>query len=163
MDTATIRKANASDALAIWNVRTLAIREISHPEYPKDLLETWAPEIMPGSFPDNIKRCDWFVAEIKGEVVATGSLDLEKKSVEGMFTLPGFQGRGLAGLILAQVENAAILNGLMKITLESTLSAKNFYEKNGYKSTERSEYCSPAGLMLGCFKMEKLLNSANVD
>ena len=80
-----------------------------------------------------------------------------------MFTLPGFQGRGLAGLILAQVENTAILNGLKKITLESTLSAKIFYEKNGYKATERSEYCSPTGLMLGCFKMEKLLNSATVD
>jgi hypothetical protein len=64
--------------------------------------------------------------------VATGYLDLTEGSVEAIFTLPDFFGKGFASLIIETIKEEAMARGLKQLTLTSTPNAQTFYEKHGF-------------------------------
>ncbi|CBY29439.1 hypothetical protein Y11_30911 [Yersinia enterocolitica subsp. palearctica Y11] len=86
--------------------------------------------------------------------VATGFLDLSSASVEAIFTLPEFEGRGMASLILTAIKQEAKQRGFAKLTLAATPNASVFYEKNGFILIGESFYPSQlAQAELRCMDM----------
>lgn len=152
-DNAELRRAHPSDAKSMWKVRTLAIRGIKA-SYDKDSMLAWSPEEMPQGFAKDVEKNPWFVIAIQGDIVATGALDLDKGTVEGMFTVPQYQGKHYGEQILLANLQEAKNRGFSQLTLESTLNAEKFYQKHGFQFIEKSKYNSPSGLVLDCVKMQ---------
>lgn len=74
--------------------------------------------------------------------VATGFLDLASGSVEAVFTLPDFTGRGLGGLIMDAIKREARERGFEQLTLSSTPNAQTFYAQQGFVPVRESVYPS---------------------
>lgn len=79
-----------------------------------------------------------FVARLDGAAVAIGALRRHADGVgevKRMYTRPTFQGRGLGGAILAEVEQLACREGLTELVLETGdrhPAAWRVYERGGF-------------------------------
>ena len=79
-----------------------------------------------------------FVAREGGKAIACGALKRHADGigeVKRMYTRPAFQGRGLGGRILAEIENLARSEGLNRLVLESGdrhYAAWRIYERGGF-------------------------------
>lgn len=150
-----IRRALPAEAETCWNIRNQAIRYGCKESYSSAVIEAWTPEKMPEQYRQEILNNPFFVAIVKNEqVVATGYLDLNTRSVEAIFTLPQYTGMGFAGMIIDEIKNEARNKGFEKITLSSTPNARRFYEKHGFTFVqERMHLSVSAKAELRCIDM----------
>ncbi|WJV55342.1 GNAT family N-acetyltransferase [Prodigiosinella aquatilis] len=134
-----IRLAVPEEAEKCWNIRNLSIREGCKSSYSAIVLEAWTPETMPENYRKVITENPFFVVDIADTgLVATGYLDLSSGSVEAIFTLPDYFGKGLASMIIETIKGEALKRGLKQLTLSSTPNAKTFYEKHGFMFIKES-------------------------
>ncbi|WP_126356300.1 GNAT family N-acetyltransferase [Cedecea lapagei] len=148
-------RAIPDEAEALWIIRNEAIRFGCREVYSRDVLTAWTPEQMPAGYLREIINNPFFVAENEnGEPIATGYLDVESGSVEAIFTLPAYTGRGLAKQIISAIKQEAKLRGMSTLTLSSTPNARDFYLAQGFSVVKESFYPSSlAGASLRCFDM----------
>lgn len=128
-----LRKAQAHEAEALWNLRNLAIRHGCVSSYSPEIIRNWTPEAMPEHYRKMIIDNPFYVIDAQGVLVASGYLDLNAASVEAIFTLPGYTGKGLASQIIAAIKDEAIARGITRLTLEATPNAADFYLRHGFE------------------------------
>lgn len=128
-----LRKALAHEAEALWNLRNLAIRHGCVSSYSPEIIRNWTPEAMPEHYRKMIIDNPFYVIDAQGVLVASGYLDLNAASVEAIFTLPGYTGKGLASQIIAAIKDEAIARGITRLTLEATPNAADFYLRHGFE------------------------------
>ncbi|EKN4843942.1 GNAT family N-acetyltransferase [Yersinia enterocolitica] len=151
-----VRLASPDEAGQLWLVRNKAIRHGCRNVYDEKILIAWTPDQMPEGYPKAVARNPFFVIDdpVSQLAVATGFLDLSSGSVETIFTLPEFEGRGMASLILTAIKQEAKQRGFAKLTLAATPNASVFYEKNGFILISESFYPSQlAQANLRCMDM----------
>ncbi|AIR62399.1 GNAT family N-acetyltransferase [Cedecea neteri] len=150
-----VRRATLNEAQALWTIRNEAIRFGCRDTYPEDVLAAWTPDEMPEGYRNEIVNNPFFVADNEnGEPVATGFLDLKNGSVEAIFTLPAWTGRGLAKQILQAIKQEARSRGMSRLTLSSTPNARDFYLKQGFRVVKEGLYpMSRSGTLLRCYEM----------
>lgn len=92
-----VRLASPDEAGQLWLVRNKAIRHGCRNVYDEKILIAWTPDQMPEGYPKAVARNPFFVIDdpVSQLAVATGFLDLSSGSVEAIFTLPEFEGRGM--------------------------------------------------------------------
>src|SRR5476649_1183503 len=136
-----IRLADPTEAEICWNIRNQAIRHGCKNCYENMIIEAWTPETMPESYRKIITVNPFFVVEgPETRPVASGFLDLSLGSVEAIFTLPDYTGKGLASFILDAIKVEARNRGFKQLTLSSTPNAQSFYEKHGFKLLRENLY-----------------------
>lgn len=150
-----IRLAVPAEAEECWHIRNQAIRHGCKDSYDDAVIAAWTPETMPESYRDIIITQPFFVVEgPDNKPVATGFLDLASGSVEAVFTLPQYTGKGSGGLILDAIKSEARERGFKQLILSSTPNAQSFYEKQGFKLVRESIYFSKlAQTELRCMEM----------
>ncbi|HAT1694144.1 TPA: GNAT family N-acetyltransferase, partial [Raoultella planticola] len=123
-------------------------------------LEAWTPDTMPEGYRHAVRDNPFFVVEEEsGRPVATGYLDLRAASVEAIFTLPAWGGKGCAGMILTTIIAEARRRNLQRLTLEATPNAAGFYLRHGFVAVR--EKLLPSKLAkadLRCVEMVLRLN-----
>jgi len=128
-----LRKAQAHEAEALWNLRNLAIRHGCVSSYSPEIIRNWTPEAMPEHYRKMIIDNPFYVIDAQGVLVASGYLDLNAASVEAIFTLPGYTGKGLASQIIGAIKDEAAARGITRLTLEATPNAADFYLRHGFE------------------------------
>jgi GNAT superfamily N-acetyltransferase len=123
--------------------------------YDDAVIAAWTPEKMPESYRNVIVANPFFVVDVTdGRLGATGFLDLSSGSVEAVFTLPQYTGKGLGSQIIEAIKSEARERGFEQLTLSSTPNAQPFYEKHGFKLLRESMYSSAlAQAELRCMEM----------
>lgn len=150
-----IRLAVTVEAEECWNIRNQAIRYGCKNTYDDAVIAAWTPEKMPESYRNVIVANPFFVVDVTdGRLGATGFLDLSSGSVEAVFTLPQYTGKGLGSQIIEAIKSEARERGFEQLTLSSTPNAQPFYEKHGFKLLRESMYSSAlAQAELRCMEM----------
>lgn len=150
-----IRLAVPHEAEECWNIRNLAIQHGCTASYDAGVIKAWTPAAMPESYRDVIVANPFFVVETENSTLtATGYLDLSARSVEAIFTLPTYFGKGLASMIIDSIKAEAVNRGFERITLSATPNAQTFYEKHGFMFMEESRCASRlAQAELRCINM----------
>ncbi len=154
----SIRKANKNDAMVAWEIRNAAINSHCTSYYPAEDLETWTS----GEVSDNFVHMvvyNFYIAEVDGQVIGTGMIDLESGKLDAIFVHPNHMGTGVGRLILLHLEQLAIDAGLTQLNLDSTLNASSFYQACGFVGKKVSKYISPRGVTLECIPMKKSIGS----
>ncbi|CAI8891628.1 GNAT family N-acetyltransferase [Kosakonia quasisacchari] len=151
-----LRLARPAEAEVIWQIRNQAIRHGCKGVYEDSVIAAWTPDKMPESQRTMIANNPFYVATtLNDQPVATGFLDLANASVEAIFTLPEWEGKGLATQIIDAIKQEAAKRGLARITLASTPNACTFYQKQGFIILQESVYPSAlAHTELRCIEME---------
>ena len=150
-----IRLAQPNEAPVIWRVRNEAIRHGCKGVYSDEVIAAWTPEAMPQGQVAMINDNPFYVAlSEEGQPVATGFLDIATGSIEAIFTLPEWEGHGLATRIVNTLKQEALRRGFSRLTLAATPNACNFYQKRGFTVVRESVYHSKlAGADLQCIDM----------
>jgi ribosomal protein S18 acetylase RimI-like enzyme len=125
-----IRPATAADAEAVHKIVLHALRETNARDYPSSVIERLILTL-PDKVASNLETWCAFVAIVNGRVVGTGSLN--GQTVTSVYVHPDYQGRGIATKLMDEVENAANAQSQRTLSVQSSVTAKTFYAKRGFK------------------------------
>ncbi|WP_375753335.1 GNAT family N-acetyltransferase [Enterobacter roggenkampii] len=151
----TLRKATPQEAETLWNIRNQAIRHGCTTSYDAEVIARWTPDLMPERYRQMVIEYPFYVVEDeKGDVAATGYLDLDTHCLEAIFTLPAASGKGMATQIIEALKHEARSQGITRLTLDATPNAQSFYQKLGFVTLrENYHHSRMAGADLRCFEM----------
>jgi GNAT superfamily N-acetyltransferase len=135
----TVRQATENDSTGILACLSSAFEPYRHSYAPSAFEDT---VLTPGALDERLRRMSVFVAVAQsGEIVGTiacAVVDRVEGHLRGMAVLPEWQGKRVAGRLLAQAEAELSQRGCKRITLGTTeplISAMRFYERNGFRHT----------------------------
>ena len=143
----TVRAANAGDAEAACQVLRRSIAECCVEDHRNDssVLDPW----LRNKTPQNVRA--WFctagnfpvVAEIDGSIGGVALMSPEGE-IGLCYLLPEARFRGAGKALLSALEAEAVRRGLRSLHLESTVTAKPFYLRNGFESAGEPKAASGA-------------------
>ena len=153
-----IRRAGPEDVDDVHRIHTTAIREGASGHYEPEVVEVWVDAFNPETFPRNIDRMEFFVAELEdGRVGGFVAFDLATAEVDSVYVAPWGRGSGLGSFLLGFAEESARQAGLNDLWLDSSINAVGFYAAYGWNEVEH--HCRVRrGVEIPVVKMEKALN-----
>ena len=125
-----IRRATAADANAVHKIVLLALRETNARDYPASVIDRLVLTL-PDKVASNLETWCSFIAVVDGQAVGTGSLN--GQTVSSVYVHPDYQRRGVATQLMDTVENAANAQSHRTLSVQSSVTARPFYEKRGFK------------------------------
>ncbi|WP_028536400.1 GNAT family N-acetyltransferase [Paludibacterium yongneupense] len=149
-----IRKAVSADVAAVMALRKAAILAQCAGYYSTASLQIWTDG---GPGPDFVAALDrhGYVAEIDGVLAASGMIDLRDGKIDAIFVDPVRMGSGIGRRMLTHLERLARQAGLVRVHLDATLNAADFYRTCGFTGSGQALYRSPRGIVLECVPMSK--------
>lgn len=127
----SIKAYEPGDAQATIDIFLRAIREVASRDYGPAQIAAWAKvEDSQVWAQYRASRPTWLAMD---GATPIGFTDLKADGcLDMMFVDPNYQGRGVASLLLATVEQAAREQGLSRIFTEASLTARPFFERKGF-------------------------------
>ncbi|RHJ79132.1 GNAT family N-acetyltransferase [Parabacteroides sp. AM08-6] len=129
----TIRIARLSDASKLKDLFQNTVLTINKRDYSKAEVEDWA------SCGDNLSNIEemikthYFIVAVNQQSQIVGFSSITPQGyLHSMFVHKDFQDKGIATMLLEEIERYAISNGIMRIASEVSLTARPFFEKRGY-------------------------------
>lgn len=152
----TIRQYRVDDIFDVISVFQNAIMNIASQDYNEEQCWAWSKfgqehDRLAATLQEGIA----LVAEDEHGIVAFGQL-YPPDHVNYLYCHARGKGRGNATEILAKLESEASRQGVRLLYVEASLTARGFFEKNGYEVLEQ-EIVSRSGVDLPRFKMRKAL------
>lgn len=152
-----IRPLTEADIPEMQSLFHSTVLFINTKDYTQEEAEDWA------SCGDSVERWKMhlsnhqFVGAFNTDNKMVGYSSMNKDGyLHSMFVHKDWQGKGIASLLLTEVENMARQFGVTRITSEVSLTARPFFEKQGY-SVIKSQKAKANQLELTNFVMQKLL------
>ena len=135
-----IRVALQSDTVELKQLFQNTVLAINRRDYSQAEVEDWA------SCGDNLANIEdmikthYFIVAVnqQSEIVGFSSIT-PQGYLHSMFVHKDFQGKGIATVLLNEIEQYAITNGIVRITSEVSLTARPFFEKRGYIVEEKQK------------------------
>ena len=131
----TVRPASEADAVAACDVLRRSIRELCVADHGHDeqVLSAW----LGNKIPDNVRAwitsaASFSVVAVDGSGVRGFGLIQRGGEIQMCYLVPEVQYRGAGKLMLRALEEQAARWGLNDVFLTSSVTAKRFYERNGY-------------------------------
>lgn len=128
-----IRAALQSDAVELKKLFQNTVLAINRRDYSQAEVEDWASCGDDLSNIEDMIKTHYFIVAInqQSEIVGFSSIT-PQGYLHSMFVHKDFQGEGIATMLLNEIEQYAITNGIIRITSEVSLTARPFFEKRGY-------------------------------
>lgn len=153
-----IRVAKQSDIIELKELYQNTVLVINARDYSQEEVEDWA------SCGDDLSKIEemiethYFIVAVNqlSQIVGFSSVTLQGY-LHSMFVHKDFQGKGIATLLLKEIERYAIATGIMRITSEVSKTARPFFEKWGY-TVEAQQKRRANQLYLTNFWMAKFLS-----
>lgn len=135
MTTITVRPATETDAAAACEVLRRSIRELCAADHGHDekVLSAW----LANKTPENVRAwitdpSSFSVVAVEGAAVRGFAMVRRDGEVQLCYLVPEIQYRGAGKRMLGALEAHAAQWGLTRVFLTSSVTAKAFYERNGY-------------------------------
>jgi len=131
-----IRKADADDAQAVFELHDRAVREVCGRDYTPDEIEAWLRKQSVAAYRERIAEGDMYVAESEeGEVLGFAARVGER--IKALYVAADHQGEGVGSALLGRLEEDALREGFGEVAAHSTVTALGFYARQGYEVGER--------------------------
>lgn len=150
-----VRPYNESDAPALAGIYYHTIHTICAKDYTKEQCEAWAPE-------SSLEIHNWiekwhkllpFVATINNQPVGFAEFDIKTGHIDCFYVHHCHQREGIGSALLATIFNSAKRHNIKHIDAEVSLTAVNFFKKNGF-SIIAPQTVTLHGIPLDNFVME---------
>lgn len=159
-----IRKAQPGDEFAIHEAHMRSIREVCVKDHGEEEIKGWGYRPLGDRWVRPIKEDFVWVAELAGVVSGFAQLKLfeekgEKRArLSGLYLAPELIGRGVGFRLAKLMLDTARAEGARMITLESTLTAHEFYKRLGFSDTGEMLKVEINGYPVSCYPMAMKLN-----
>ena len=129
----TIRIAQQSDALELMSLFQEIVLHINKRDYSEAEVADWASCGNDISHIKEMIRTHFFIVATNQQLQVVGFASITQQGyLHSMFVHKDFQGKGIATILLNEIERYATTRGIMRITSEVSLTARPFFEKRGY-------------------------------
>ncbi|WP_408097523.1 GNAT family N-acetyltransferase [Peredibacter sp. HCB2-198] len=156
-----VRRALHSDAQNIIDSHVRSIREICFKDYTPEQIEAWAGrKFKPELWWQTIDRDYVWVVEVNSQVRGFAHLafmDKDTAEVLGLYLAPEAKGLGAGKTLFNILRSEAKSQGVKKLQLHATLTAKTFYETFGFIQTAGLDSVEMRGVDIPCVPMEAIL------
>ena len=155
----TIRQAKPGDENAIHEAHMRSIREVCVKDHGEEEIRGWGNRPLGNRWVDAIKNDFVWVVEAQATIFGQGYIRFfeeggrKKGHIHGLYLTPEVLRKGF-GLKLARlmIEKAKEV-GATSITLESTITAHDFYKSLGFVDNGSMKRVDIAGFPVRCFPM----------
>jgi putative acetyltransferase len=137
MDELRIRLAESDDVTALSDLIQRTVRLSNAPDYGTDLAERIAANFGPDQVAQRLAGRDVFVG-LRGDKIV-GTIGLGAGKLRSLFVEPGLQQAGIGARLVAHLEAHARALGVVELQLSSSLTARGFYERLGYRTIRFEE------------------------
>lgn len=156
-----IREFRDSDGEQIATLFFDTIHSINLPDYSQEQVDAWAPpslgqeeqEERIARFTRSLGECLSYVADHDGVVIGFADIT-ENGYLDWMYVHRDYQRQGVASALLKRLEEEVIQLGIRQIWADVSITAKPFFERQGYK-TVRPQTVKVRGVSMNNFKMAK--------
>ena len=132
-----IRRATAADAETVYEIVLRALRETNARDYPASVIDRLVLTL-PEGVASKLEEWEAYVAVVDGRIVGTASLN--GKTVRAVFVHPEYQGRSIGTKLMDVLENAANVQSVNTLSVQSSITAQPFYAKRGFKVVREAFY-----------------------
>lgn len=128
-----IRVAKKSDIVELKDLFQYTVLVINRCNYSQEEVEDWASCGDDLSEIEEMIKTHFFIVAINQQSKIVGFSSITSKGyLHNMFVHKDFQGKGIATMLLKEIEQYAAQTGISQITSEVSLTARPFFEKRGY-------------------------------
>lgn len=128
------REATLTDIPELKEMYQSTLRAVNSADYTSEEIEDWV------SCGDDLAHLAdlitnlWFIVALNdsGRIIGFSSISREGY-LHSMFVHKDYQRRGVAGFLLGKIEEYAAERGIKIITSEVSITARPFFEKQGYE------------------------------
>ncbi len=159
-----IRKAKPEDAHGIHLAHMKSIQEVCSKDHTVDEINAWGKRPYKEDQRLNAINKDFvWVVEKDKCIEGFGHLgmyekDNQKKAyIYGLYLTPDVLGFGLGNEIIKKMIETSASEGVKEITLESTLTAHDFYKSKGFEDSGDQKTVEINGQKIRCFPMRMIL------
>lgn len=124
-----IRLAKVEDRAEILQLQSSSLRVLASKDYGPEEIESLVRSQAKARFYSEVI----FVAICQEKIVGFASLLIHKYQIGGVYVHPEFSRQGIGSRLLEVVENTAIEKGYKSLSVLSSLTAIDFYQKQGYQ------------------------------
>lgn len=128
-----IRPYQTDDAGAVSTIIRTTMRVSNSADYAPERLQPLIDYFSPAKVAQINETRTCLVAEVDGVLVATAGL--EEGELVTFFVLPEWQGRGIGGALLSELESAARAQGIAELKVDASVTGAAFYARHGYQRT----------------------------
>ena len=134
-----VRKFRASDSVEVAKLHRNTIRYVNKADYPSKQIEVWSGRVSAKRFRESMPQKIRFVAVDKDKILGFGDYSRDGE-LSGLYIHKDFQSKGVGKNLLIKLEEQARKQGIKEFHLSSTITAKAFYERNGYKIIKKGKH-----------------------
>lgn len=138
-----IRPARDGDYAAIARLRRQTIRHVNARDYPDEVIRRWSAKESAATLRASGDACRRWVAVQGGRIVGFCEHDLHG-ALSRLYVDKDHLRKGIGSRLLAVAETSLKALCFAEVTLEATITAKDFYAANGYKPVSRADHGDPA-------------------
>ena len=129
----TIRIALQTDSTELKALFQDTVLTINRHDYSQAEVEDWASCGDDLSNIEEMIKTHYFIVAVNQTPQIVGFSSITPQGyLHSMFIHKDFQGKGIATMLLKEIERHAEANGITRITSEVSLTARPFFEKQGY-------------------------------
>ena len=151
-----IRLAKPDDAAQLAAIYYNTIRRVNASDYSEKQIDAWAPKLPSADeWQARMKGYSTVVADDAGTIAGFSELESDGH-IDCFYCHHDYQRRGVGSQILEEVERLARSRGIGSLYLESSVTARPFFEARGFRVAGRRDI-EVRGVMLENYAMEKRL------
>lgn len=147
MEDLVIRAACLDDAAAISTLVQRTVRISNGKDYPANSIELIVANFAADKVGERMAERDVFVCEQGDRVVGTIALGGDR--LRTLFVDPDLQHTGIGARLVDHLEAHARKAGVRELTLSSSLTARGFYERMGYRLIALEEHDGVSTFLMG--------------
>ena len=133
-----IRRFQPGDEKVVSDFVCRNFLEVNIKDYKKEWMLEWVKSYTAENIMAEAEETHMYVAVIDDKLVGCGAVGKENESEEGcelrtLFILPELQGQGIGRALIEVLEKDDWALAAKRVYLHSSITARVFYEKQGYK------------------------------
>jgi N-acetylglutamate synthase-like GNAT family acetyltransferase len=131
MDDLAIRPATPADVPVLSDLIRRTVRQSNASDYPAEVVELISANYASDKVAQRLNERDVFVC-LEGQRIV-GTIGLGGNQLRSLFVEPDLQGKGVGVRLVAHLEAHARKAGVAELLLSSSITARGFYERLGYR------------------------------
>ncbi len=129
-----IRKATDADVVALSGLIRRTIRVSNSKDYDQRSIDLLCSMFEPDQFAKRVLDEHILICYVGVDLI--GTVGLRHNYLRSMFIEPTYQRRGLGKVLVANIEEIAQRKAISEIMVQSSVTARQFYETLGYEFVE---------------------------
>jgi len=151
-----IREFKDGDEFGIHEAHMKSIRELCAKDYSSTQIESWTSRRTPQSYLDSIVKNGERFRVIETKEIIVGFSGWYGDQIKGFYLHPAYVGRGWGRELFKVTEEDFLKNsGFRYCVIESTTTAKPFYECMGFQVVKPFKHIFSDGITMDAWEMRK--------